>query len=69
MCAKLLQSCLTLCKPVDYTLPGSSVHGILLARLLVSLPCLPPKDLPDAEIEPVSLCLLHWSMNTLPLPK
>ena len=28
--AKLLQSCLTLCKPIDCSLPGSSVHGILL---------------------------------------
>ena len=28
------QSCLTLCKPVDCSLPGSSVYGILQARLL-----------------------------------
>ena len=27
--AKLLQSCLTLCDPVDSSLLGSSVHGIL----------------------------------------
>ena len=26
-CAKLLQSCLTLCDPVDCSPPGSSVHG------------------------------------------
>ena len=25
--AKLLQSCLTLCDPMDYSQPGSSVHG------------------------------------------
>jgi len=25
--AKLLQSCMTLCDPMDYSLPGSSVHG------------------------------------------
>ena len=30
----LLQSCLTLCDPVDYSLPDSSVQGILLARIL-----------------------------------
>ena len=30
----LLQSCLTLCNLVDYSLPGSSVHGILQARIL-----------------------------------
>ena len=33
-CAKSLQSCLTLCRPIDYSLPGSSVHGILQARIL-----------------------------------
>ena len=32
--AKLLQSCLTLCNPVDHSLPDSSVHGILQARIL-----------------------------------
>ena len=34
MRAKLLQSCLTLCNPVDCSPPGSSVHGILQARIL-----------------------------------
>ena len=29
-----LQPCLTLCNPLDYNLPGSSVHGILQARIL-----------------------------------
>ena len=28
------QSCLTLCDPVDCNLPGSSIHGILQARIL-----------------------------------
>ena len=37
--AKLLQSCevkllSTLCDPMDCSLPGSSVHGILQARIL-----------------------------------
>ena len=27
--AELLQSCWTLCYPLDYSRPGSSVHGIL----------------------------------------
>ena len=31
---KLLQSCLTLCNPMDCSLPGSSVHGISQARIL-----------------------------------
>ena len=34
VCVKLLQSCLTLCEPMDCSLPGSSVHGILQARTL-----------------------------------
>ena len=32
--AQLLQSCPTLCDPVDCSPPGSSVHGILQARKL-----------------------------------
>ena len=37
MCAKSLQSCRTLCDPVDCSSPGSSVHGILQARILESV--------------------------------
>ena len=32
--AKLLQSCPTLCDPIDSSLPGSSVPGTLQARIL-----------------------------------
>ena len=40
VCAKLLQSCPTLCDPVDCSPPGSSVRGIFQARILewVALP-------------------------------
>ena len=31
---KVAQSCLTLCDPMNCILPGSSVHGILQARIL-----------------------------------
>ena len=34
VCAQLLQACLTLCDPMDYSAPGSSVRGILQARVL-----------------------------------
>ena len=34
ICAKSLQSCPTLCDPMDYRLPGSFVHGILCVRIL-----------------------------------
>ena len=36
--AQLLQSCLTLCNPMDLSLPGSSVHGVLQARILEWVP-------------------------------
>ena len=45
--ARLLQSCTTLCNPVDHSPPGSSVQGILQARILewVAMPssafCIP----------------------------
>ena len=34
VCAQSLQSCSTLCNPMDCSPPGSSVHGILHARIL-----------------------------------
>ena len=34
MCAKLLQLCPTPCDPMDCSPPGSSVHGILQAKIL-----------------------------------
>ena len=55
MHAKSLQSCPILCDPVDYSLPGSSVHGIFQAKILewVAM-CPPPGDLPYPGIEPTS---------------
>ena len=32
--SEVAQSCPTLSNPMDYSLPGSSVHGILQARVL-----------------------------------
>ena len=32
--SEVAQSCLTLCDPLDCSLPGSSVHGIFQARVL-----------------------------------
>ena len=34
VCVLVAQSCLTLCDPMDYNPPGSSVHRILSARIL-----------------------------------
>ena len=45
VCAKSLQSCLTLCSLKDGSLPGSSVHSILQARTLewVAMPFSKPQ--------------------------
>ena len=32
--SEVAQSCLTLSNPMDYSLPGTSVHGIFQARIL-----------------------------------
>ena len=69
MCS-VTQPYLTLCGPMDYKLPGSSVHGILQARILESRPCLPLQDLPDSGVESTSLAspslagILFTSSNT-----
>ena len=53
--AKSLQLCPTLGDPTDCGLPGSSVHGILQARMLEWVPCPPPRDLTNPEMEFASL--------------
>ena len=55
MHAKSLQSCPTLCDPVDCSPPGSSIHGILQARILQWVAILPPRDLPDPGVKPAPL--------------
>ena len=42
---------------MDYSLPGSSVHGILQAKYWSGLPFPSPEDLPDPGIETRSLAL------------
>ena len=49
------QSWPTLCDPMDYSLPGSSVHGIFQTRILEWLPFPTPRDLSDPGIEHTSL--------------
>ena len=51
------QSYLTLSDPMDYSPLGSSVHGILQARILEWVPFLSPGDLPNPGTEPVSPAL------------
>ena len=57
----------TLCNPIDCSLPGSSVHEISQARIPEWADISSSKDLPDPEIKPSLLHLLHWQQNSLPL--
>ena len=57
MRAKLLQLCPTLCIPMDYSPPGSFVHGISQVSKLEWVAMIPPGDLPNPGIEPVTPAL------------
>ena len=45
------------CNPIDYSLPGSSVLGILQAKIVEWVPFPSPGDLPNPGIEPGSPAL------------
>ena len=49
--SEVAQSCLTLCDPIDCSLPGSSVHGIFRAIVLEWIAISFSRDLPDPGIE------------------
>ena len=66
---KAAQSCLTLCDPMDYSLPGFSVHGILQARYWSGQPFLSPRDLPNPGIKPRSPALQAYSLPSEPPEK
>ena len=58
------QSCPTLCNPVDCSPPGSSVHGILQAKIMVRVAISFPRDLPHPGVEPTYPAL---QVDSLPL--
>ena len=64
--AKSLQSCLTLCDPMDYSLPGFFVYEILQARILEWLPFPSPGDLPNPGFEPRSPALEADALTSEP---
>ena len=55
--------CVWLCDSIDYSLPGSSVHG---QESWNGLPCPPPGDLPDPGIKPGSSALQADSLLSDP---
>ena len=61
--SEVVQSCPTLCDPMDWGLPGSSVNGILQARLLEWVAISFSRDLPDPGIKPRSHALEAEAFN------
>ena len=59
LCVRVLvaQSCLTLCDPMDYNPPGSSVHGISQATILEWVLFPSPGELPYPWVESASPAL------------
>ena len=52
---------------MDYSLPGSSVHGIAQARILEWVVISSARQLPYPEIKPVSSMSLALKSDALPL--
>ena len=69
MCVLVTRSCLTLSDPVDYSSPGSSVHGILYQEYWSGLPFPSSGDLPDPGIEAGSPTLPADSLPSEPSGK
>ena len=65
--AKSLQSCPTLCDPMDCSPLDSSVHGIFQARILewVVMPSSRGSSLPRDRAH--IACHLHWQVRSSPL--
>ena len=55
--SEVARLCLTLCSPLDCSLPGSSTHEIFQARVLEWAAISFSRDLPDPGIEPGSPAL------------
>ena len=61
-----VQSSLTLCDPVDCSLPGSSVQGFFKQEYWSGLPFPPPQNLPDPGIKLTSPALAGGFFMTDP---
>ena len=63
-CCSIAKSCLTFCDPMDCSTPGSSVHGLLQAKILECCHFLLQGIFTTQGSNP---CLLHWQASSLPL--
>ena len=66
-CAKSLQSCPTLCDPMDCNLPGSCPWDSPSKNTGVGCHALLQGIFPTQGLNPRILCLLHWQVDSLPL--
>ena len=64
MCVKLLQSCLTLCDPMGQALLSTAFSR---QEYWSGLPCPPPGDLSNSEIESLSPAAPELQADSLPL--
>ena len=64
-CVLVAQSCLTL-RFMDCSLPGSSVHGILQARILSGLPCPSPGQETGDKINTLTSLLCTPPLKLMP---
>ena len=68
VCAKSFQPCLTLGDPMDCSPPGSSIPGILQARITgVGCHALLQRIFPTQGLNQYLLSLLYWQAGSLPL--
>ena len=63
MCVKSLQLCPTVCDPMDSGHQSPLSTGFWRQEYWSGLPCLPPGDLPDPGIKPVSPALAGRSFT------
>ena len=63
----VIQSCPTLCNPMDCRLPDSYVSGIFQARILEWVAISFSRDLPAQGSNLRLLYLPHWQADSLPL--
>ena len=65
--SEVTQSYLTLCSPMDCSLPGSSIHGIFQARILEWVAISFSRGSSPLRDWTCLLQLLHWQADSLPL--
>ena len=66
VCAQLLLSCLTFYDPVDCSPPGSSVHGVLQARILEQVAMLSSRGSSQPRDQTHMSCVSLIATNSLP---